>query len=161
RDELFSRSAFAVNQNAAVGRSSDADLLAQRFHGNAVANHLITMAELAAKRLIFFLEASLLHGVAHEDDDAFERKRLFDKVERAEFCRAHSRFDAAVTGNHDDRRWMRNGLHAAECFKAVHTGKPDVEKDDFEIASRGAFERFFGRFGGLDVIALVRKNRRE
>src|SRR5579859_1847241 len=72
RDKFLSRAAFAVNQNAAVGRAGDGDLLAQCLHRHAVADHLITMAKLAAQRLIFFFEAPLLHGVAHEDDNFFK-----------------------------------------------------------------------------------------
>src|SRR5215813_8430486 len=119
------------------------------------------MPKFAAQRLIFFFETALLHGVANENDDALERKRLFDKIERTEFCRAHRGFDAAVAGNHDDRWRMRNGLHTAESFEAVHAGKPNVEEDDFEIAAGGAFQGFFGRLSAFDVIALIAKDRRE
>src|SRR5262249_34399250 len=56
---------------------------------------------------------------------------------------------------------MRDGLNAAEGFEAIHTGKPDVEKNDFEIAARGTFERFFGGLGGFDVITLVAEDRRK
>src|SRR5258705_2872856 len=44
RNELFTGAAFAVNEDAAVGRTSDADLLAQCLHRNAVADNLIAMA---------------------------------------------------------------------------------------------------------------------
>src|SRR6267142_2289923 len=44
RNELFTCAAFAVNEDAAVGRTSDADLLAQCLHRNAVADNLIAMA---------------------------------------------------------------------------------------------------------------------
>src|SRR5258706_14541344 len=56
---------------------------------------------------------------------------------------------------------MRNGLQAAKRFEAVYAGKPHVAKDYFEIGARGTFERFFGGFGGLDVIALVAEDGRE
>src|SRR5262249_48996491 len=75
--------------------------------------------------------------------------------------RAHRGFDAAVAGDHDDRRRMWNGLQAAEGLKAVHAGKPDVEKNDFEIAARRAFQRFFGGLSGFDVITLVAEDGRE
>src|SRR5579859_1145816 len=56
---------------------------------------------------------------------------------------------------------MRDGLQAAERFESVHAGKPDVEKNDFEIAVCGAFQGLFRGLGRFDVIALIGKNRSE
>src|SRR5579859_2157286 len=72
RNEFLAGAALAVNEDATVGGSSDGNLLAQRLHRDAVADDLIAMAELAAKQLIFFLEAALLNGVAHQHNDFFE-----------------------------------------------------------------------------------------
>ena len=38
RDQFFTRARFAINQDAAIRRRHQLDLLAQRFHGDAVAD---------------------------------------------------------------------------------------------------------------------------
>ena len=52
-------------------------------------------------------------------------------------------------------------LQTAQRFEAVDAGEPDVEEHDFDIASGGALQRFFGGGGGFDVVSLVHKNRGE
>src|SRR5580698_7425347 len=100
-DEFFASATFAVDENATVGGSGDSYLLAQRFHGHAVPDDLVTMPEFAAKQLIFFLQAPLLHGVADEHNDFLEGERLLNEIESSQFCGAHGGFDGAVAGNHD------------------------------------------------------------
>src|SRR6202451_243489 len=92
-DEFLAGAAFAEDQDAAVRRRGDGDLLAQRFHRNAFTDDLIAMAQLATQELIFFLQAALLDGVADEHDDFFERERLLDEIEGAELGGAHGGFD--------------------------------------------------------------------
>src|SRR5258706_413165 len=87
-----------------------------------------------AAQLIFILEAPLLNGIANQDDYLFEGKRLLDEIEGAKLCGSDSGLDRAVTGNHDDRRWPRRCLQAAQRFKAVHSRKPHVQQNDFEFA---------------------------
>ena len=117
------------------------------------------MAEFAAQQLIFFLQAALLHGVANEHDNFFERERLLDEIECAQLGGAHGGFDRAVAGDHDDGGRTRLRLQAAERFEAVDAGQPDVEQDHFDVAVRRAFERFFCGAGGVYGVAFVFKNR--
>jgi len=122
RDEFFARAAFPENQNAAVGGGGDGDLLAQRLHGNAFADDLMAMAEFGAQGLVFFFKATLLHGVANQNDNFFQAQWLLDKVEGAEFGGADRGVDGGVAGDHDDRGGMGHGLDARERFKTVHAG---------------------------------------
>ena len=96
RDEFLAGAAFPINEHAAVGWRGHGDLLAERLHGHAVTHDLVLVDEFAAQYLVFFLQSSLLHGVAHQDDDFFERERLFDEVEGAQFCGANRRFNVSV-----------------------------------------------------------------
>ena len=160
-DEFFAGAAFAIDQDAAVGRCGDGDLLAHGLHGNAIADDLITVAQFAAEQLIFFLEAPLLDGVADQNDNFFKGKWLFEKVECAKFRGPHGGFDGAVTGDHDDCRGPGNGLQTAEGCQSIDARQPDIEKNDFKIPGGGPLERLFGRAHGLHVIALIQKNRRE
>src|ERR1700730_10627070 len=108
-DQFLAGTTLAKDQNPPVCGSSHTDLLAQRLHRDAVADHLIAMPQLIAKSLIFFFEAPLLHRVAHSQNDFLERKRFFNEVECAELSRAHRRFDGAVSRDHNHRWWMRCG----------------------------------------------------
>src|SRR5215813_4704390 len=118
-NEFFASAAFAVDENAAVGGSSDTDLLAQRFHRDTFTDDLITVAEFRAEGLVFLFQAALLNGVANEDDDFFEGERFFDEVEGAELGGADGGIDGGVTGDHDDGGWMGKSLDAGEGFEAV------------------------------------------
>ena len=82
-DEFFASAALSVDQDAAVGGGGDSDLLAQRFDGNAFANDLVCDGLVRCAELIFILQAALLHGVADENDNLFERKGFLDEVECA------------------------------------------------------------------------------
>src|SRR5690242_18734120 len=113
------------------------------------------MAKFGVEELIFFLQTALLDGVADEDDDAFQGKRLFDEVEGAEFCGADRGLDGAVAGDDDDARGLRKALDAAEGFHAVHAGEPDVEENHFDGGGVEALEGEFSGFNGFDGVALV------
>ena len=102
RNELFAGTALTVDQHAAVGRRGDGNLLAQRFHGNAVADNLVAVTQFASQQLVFIFEAALLNGVANQNDDLLKRKWFLDEIEGAELRGPHGCLDCAVTGNHDD-----------------------------------------------------------
>src|SRR5215471_12694276 len=103
----------------------------------------------------------LLHGIANQHNDFFERQGLLDEVESAQFRGTHRGFDGAMPGNHDHFRRTGNGLDAAERFQAVHARQPDIEKHDFKIAAVDAFEGLLGRANGIDAILFIAKNGRE
>src|SRR5690348_13408266 len=153
--EFFAGAAFTVDEHAAVGGCCDGNLLAQRFHWHAVPDDLIAMAKLAAEQLVFVLKLPLLHGIAHQDHDLLERQRLLYKVESAKLRGTHGSLDRAVTRDHDDGWSARNRLKPAESFEPVNSGKPNVEKDDFEIAGGGSLQRFLRGRDNLDMVAFV------
>src|SRR4029077_17904124 len=119
RDEFLAGTTLAVNKHAAVGRRGYGNLLAQRLHGNAFADHLVAVAELDAQQLVFVFDAPLLNGVSNENDDFLQRKWFLKEIKSAEFCGANSSLDGAVAGNHDHRWRARGSLHPAESFEAV------------------------------------------
>ena len=113
RNELLARTAFTVNQHAAVGRGRNGDLLAQRLHGNAIADNLVAVTQFAPQQLVLIFETALLNGVADQNNDLLKREGFLDEVEGAEFCGPHGCLDCAVTGNHDDSGRPRRRLQAA------------------------------------------------
>src|SRR5215469_5341802 len=80
RDQFFSGSAFAVNQNAAMRRRSESDLLAQRFHWNAVAENLMALLQLRAQPAILFFQTQIMQRILYGEDRYFERERFFDEI---------------------------------------------------------------------------------
>ena len=97
RNKFLARAAFTIDKDAAVGRRGDGDLLAQRLHGNAIADYLVAVAQFAAQQLVLLFQAALLNGVADENNDPFERERLLDKIEGPEFSSANRCLDRAVS----------------------------------------------------------------
>jgi hypothetical protein len=57
RYELLPRTGFAVDQNPAVGRRHELDLLAESLHGDAVAGDYALRGELALEFAIFLAQA--------------------------------------------------------------------------------------------------------
>ncbi len=62
--QLFSRAALAKNQNAAIGGSGKLQLLAQSFHGNAVANDAVAAPQLRSQLAVLRRQLRLLEGMA-------------------------------------------------------------------------------------------------
>src|SRR6267143_28729 len=157
--QFLAGAALAINQHAAVRRCGHGDLLAQRLHRHAVADHLIAMAQFASQQLVFLFQAPLLNRVSNENNYFFEREPLFDEIESTQLRSAHSCFDRAVARNHDDCRRPRRRLQTAQCFEPVHSRKPNVQEHDLQIAGTGTIERLLGGSDGFDVIALLLENR--
>src|SRR5262245_58392001 len=103
RCEFFAGARLAVDQDSAVGRRGDGDLLPQGADRYALADHCIVVVQLLAEPAVVGLELALVKRVAHREDGAFDLKRLFYEVERAEPRRAHRGLDVAVTADHYDR----------------------------------------------------------
>src|SRR4029077_15083339 len=103
----------------------------------------------------------LLDGIANQHNDFFERQGLLDEVEGAQLRGTHSGFDGAMPGNHDHFGRSGNRLDAAERFQTVHARQPDIEKDDFKIATANALERLLSRANGIDRILFIAKNGRQ
>src|ERR1019366_2150809 len=141
--EFLACAALSVNQNAAIGGSCERNLLAQGAHGDRVSVQLGAAAQFLAKLAILLPEATDFEGILDDENYFFERKRLFDKVEGAEFRGPHGRLDAGVSGNHDDHRVRAVLADALECFEAVDSIQPHVEEHKVDRALIQYREAFF------------------
>src|SRR6267143_619388 len=79
-DELFPGARLAVDQYPAVGRGHESNLLAQSFHGNAVAHDRAPGIKLLLEVDIFPLQLFRLDRVLDQNQSLVERERLFQKV---------------------------------------------------------------------------------
>src|SRR5216684_2263865 len=82
--EFFARTRPAINQHTTISRGHETDLLAQRFHWNAVAYDHTLELELLLEVPIFLAESLCLDCVLNEDESLVERQRLFQKIVCAE-----------------------------------------------------------------------------
>ena len=96
-DELLAGAVLAVDQHPTVGRRCHGHLLAQLRHRVALAHHPQPAIDVGSQCAILGFEPPLTDGVADDEDGLLERERLFDEIVRAQFDRAHRRFDVAVT----------------------------------------------------------------
>src|SRR5579859_6229546 len=77
--QFLACSALSVDQHAAVRGGGDGNLLAQRFHGHAIADNLVAMPQFVSQEQVLFFQAALLDGIAHQQDDFLKRKRLLNE----------------------------------------------------------------------------------
>src|ERR1700690_1803853 len=125
-DEFLAGATLAVDQNAAVGGCGNGDLLAHGLHGDAVADDLVALAELATKDLVFLFQTALLKGIADEDNNFFKGKRFFDEVEGAELGCTHGGLDRAVAGNHNYGGGIGGGLNGGGGVPSLNSPGADI-----------------------------------
>ena len=115
-------------------------LLAQGFHGNAVADdaQFGVAGFLQAVELQF--QAALLHCVVEHDGDFVDGQGLFEKIEGAEFGGFDGGLNGAVAGDDDHFGAVSEGdfLNAGQGFETVHAVEPDIQQHDF-VAVAGEF----------------------
>src|SRR5581483_7138751 len=121
--EFFTRSRFTVDQDASVGRGHHADLLAQGFHGNALANNYALGVDLLLELRVFTPQVMGFKGILDEDERLIERKGLFQEIEGPKFSGADGRFNRAVAGNHDDLRMIFDLPDPLQGFQSIYSGK--------------------------------------
>ena len=111
---------------------------------------------LLAQLPVFLRQAVDFERVLDDQDDFFQRERLFDEIKRAEFRGAHGGFDAGVPGNHDHHRVHAVLADALERFEAVDSVEPHVQQDKIDGALFEQRETFFaGRYG--ERIRILRR----
>src|SRR5262245_9088960 len=129
-DKFLAGSAFAVNQNAAVGRRDDRDLLAQRLDRNALADDVEARFQLMPEQVIGLFETPVRKGIADGEQRVLERQRLFDEVVGAELGGADGGGNGRMARDHDDVRLRRLLPELSQGFQAIDSRKPDVEEDE-------------------------------
>src|SRR6185437_15538984 len=101
-DQLLASARFAVDENAPVRRSHEANLLAKRLDRDAFAGEHGIDTELTLKFQVLCAQAPRLHRVFEHDERAVERERLFEKVVSAELGGFDGGFNGAVAADDDD-----------------------------------------------------------
>src|ERR1700722_2994825 len=131
-DQFFAGAGLAIDENAAIGGRHEADLLAQGFHGNTVADDRGFGVKLFFQVHDFATQLLRLNRVLDHEQRALDGERLFEEVIGAELGGADGGFDGAVAGDHDDFRGILERADFLQCVEAVDAGHPDIEQDNVE-----------------------------
>src|SRR6202021_3457648 len=126
--QLFFGARFAVDQNAAVGRSHQPNLLAQRFHRDAIAHDDALHLKLLLQINILALQFLGLDGVLDQDQSFFQRERLFPEVIGTQLGRADRGLDGSVAGNHEYFRRIVELANPLQSLQAIDPRQPDIEQ---------------------------------
>src|SRR5262245_15926935 len=127
-DQFLAGPRLTVDQRAPAGRRGESDLLPQRAHRRRVSDHRVTALELLLQLRIGRFEFALADRVFDGEDRLFQRKRLLDEIESAEFRGAHGHVYPPVARDHHDAGVGVVGLQSREGFEAVNARQPDVEQ---------------------------------
>src|SRR6266849_8206501 len=91
RGKLFSRAAFAVDQNRGIAGSDLLDELVDLAHARALADHIVLQANLGAQALILAAQAlelaSILYGNGGKAGDGSQKLQIILCERRAGICR--------------------------------------------------------------------------
>src|SRR5688572_13128013 len=79
-DQFLACTAFAVNQDTAVGGSYDRNLFPQRFDRNAFSDNVKALFQLVPQHIVGLFEAAMRQGITGDQQRVFERERLLDEV---------------------------------------------------------------------------------
>src|SRR5690349_24640903 len=154
-DQFLAGATLAINEHPPVGRRGECNLLAQRLHGNAIAQDAIALAEFFAEAPIFRFEAQEFERSLHGLGRFLERERFLDEVERAQLRGANGRFDIAVSRNHDDHGEMAVAAHALERFNSIHFRKPNVKQDQIDLSIGQALQALLAGAHRFDRVAFL------
>src|SRR6185437_888529 len=131
RHQLFSRSRLTIDQHAAVAWSHYANLLAQRFHGNALPRDNALALQLLFKFRVFPAQPVGFKCVLQHNQRAIKRERLFQEIKSAQLGGFDGSLNGAVTGDYDYFRRVFELTNAFQGIQAVDSRKPDIEQHNF------------------------------
>ena len=110
---------------------------------------------------ILGFEPPLTDGVADDEDGLLEGERLFHEIVRAQFDRAHRRFDVAVTRNHHHGSVDAALAQPGEGDQTIHSRQPDIEHDDVVRRASHPVQAGLARLHRLDLVPFVSQHSAE
>ena len=153
--QLLPGAGLSINQNPAVGRRHQLDLLAQGFHGNALAHDHAARGKLLLEFPVFLAHVFRVDGVLHQDEGLVDREWFFQEIVGPELGSPHRGFDGAVARDHDDLGSIFHIPDFLEGFEAIHSGEPDIEQHYVKRAFAQSFEAGFATARNPDLIVFV------
>jgi hypothetical protein len=132
------------------------DLLHHATHRVARPNDFV-FAQPPAELAVFILQPAQPQNVFNCQQELFGRKRLFEKIHRAQARGAHGHLDVRLAGHHDDRRCDFECFQIFEQGQAVFSRHDDVGEDHVEPLRFEQLERARGAVGHRDLVARQAK----
>src|SRR3954454_17196837 len=155
-NQFLARSTFSENQHAPICIRHQFELLAQRFHRDAVSDDLGSTGILP-KPLQFQVSASLFYCVLENQTDSVDRERFFDEIESSELGGLYCSLNVPVSGNHDHcgTRIGRQILDSRQRLKSINARHPNIKEHSFIRLTRKLFEASLSRADRRALIIFV------
>ncbi len=133
-DQLLAGTAFAENEDTAVGGRHFGNLFKDIVHGRTPADHLVSARDLPTELQILFLEGPTLQGILYGDEQFFFGNRLFDEIVGTFFGGGDGVLHCGVAGNHHHHDVRMFRLHLFQQFESVGAGHDDIEENQINRA---------------------------
>jgi len=154
RDELLARAVLAGDEHAARRRGGLGDLVEDRAHRGALADHREVRARPTSNPLVLAREPRERQGVLDRDQELVARERLLDEVMRAALGRLDRGVDRRVARHHDDDRLGLGRPELGQDLEARLARHHDVQEDHVDVVLDELGEPGGGAACNLDRVAL-------
>ena len=132
-DELFAGAVLARDQHAAGARRGLADLVEDRLHGGALADHREVGGSAAAQPRVLAAQLRERQRVLDRDQQFVAAQWLFDEVVRAGLGRVDGGLDRGVTGHHHDNDVVLRRPDLGQYFEAGLARHHHVEEHQIDV----------------------------
>jgi len=156
RGKFLASAVFPGQQNPGVGRGHLEQLGLEFQHGRRLTEQLLPFGKRGAQEQVLAAQGGRFNGPRRQDDDLFQRQRLFDKIVRPAPNGGNGCFNGPVARNHHHRHIGMIRAQQIERGKPVHAGKPDIQKHEIERLAVGQGQAAFriGRFQHLHALVF-------
>src|SRR5208283_1240091 len=130
RDEFLARTVLPRDEDPAVRRRRQRDLLLQPPHRLRGAENLVGAKGRCAQAPVLTFQTSALDGVLNRKKEFFYRERLLDEIERAELGGTNRGLDRAVATHHHHGELRPGGAQLLQDVDSVSPRHCDVEENE-------------------------------
>src|SRR5690606_11363507 len=104
---------------------------------------------------VFLFKLGKAQAVGDSEDDFIVRQRFFDEVKGSLAGCLDGCFDAAMSGNHNNRQRVER-MYFFQSSHAVHViAQPDIEEDKIDVCRLKELKSFFGGGDGNGGKSLI------
>ncbi len=145
-EELFSRTAFSVDEHGGVGGRHLSHDGKKGVHAAVIADDIVEVKlveKLVLEHQVVLEQLHLIHRIIHDQQELVLFQGLFEVVECAQLCRLYGGGDRAVGGHHDHVAGAVLRLYLFQYLGAFDIGQPEVRQHHLEGAVLDELKRLF------------------
>ncbi len=160
RDETLARAGFSGHQDRRTTRGHGPHHIVDAGHSRVIADQTRdSLAHASAKRAVLPQKGVPRDGAGDGLTQFFIHHRLHEIVGCPEFEGTHRRLNAAVAGEHDERRGRVSGRDLLEQCESVAAGQVQIAEREVVFSPRflgpcEGFERGFGGAHGFHFVSV-------